>query len=573
MVKSLRDKILDYLLEEKRISKSDIERFSKLQEKSNLKMETILIDNGIISAQEYLSMLARETNTPVVCLERIECDPEILNIIPERICQQYSIFPVAKLGNLLTLAMSDPMNIFAMDDIKSLTSFEINTVLASEEDIKKNIQFWYEESKNKDISELIGEVSEEEINVVGEIKKREIEGQFDLDRAMFEAEESPVIKLVNLMLSESYQKRASDIHIEPEEDFLRVRYRIDGMLHDAYQIPKEKQNAVITRIKIMSNLDITEFRIPQDGRFKIRLGQNEVDFRVSILPISFGEKVVMRLLDKRNLSIGLEKLGFLAEPMQKFKDCISKPYGMILVTGPTGSGKSTTLYSIINQLNTSATHIITVEDPVEYQIEGIAQIPVKADIGLTFSAGLRALLRQSPDIILIGEIRDSETADIAVKASLTGQMVLSTLHTNDAAGAITRLIDMGVEPFLVSSSLIMTCAQRLSRKICSNCKEEYTPDPTVVKNLGIKLEKDSVFYHGRGCSHCNNTGYRGRIGTIEVLVIDDKIREMIIKRVSSDEVREYAVTQGMETLRDNGLRQAAIGLTTLEEVLRITSEE
>jgi type IV pilus assembly protein PilB len=573
MVKSLREKIIDLLLQTKKITAADVEKFVKIQEHTGAKMENILIEKGIISEEDYLAILAKETNTPAVRLDRFEADEEVLPVLAERICQQYNIFPMAKIGNMLTLAMADPMNIFAVDDIKSLTGLEINPVLASETDIKRAIQFWFEESKAKDISDLIGEVKEDEINIVAQGNKKETEGQFDIDKAMFEAEDSPVIKLVNLLLAESLQKRASDIHIEPEEDVLRIRFRIDGMLHDVYDIPKSKQNAVTTRIKIMSKLDITEFRIPQDGRFKIRLGSQEVDFRVSILPISFGEKVVMRLLDKRNLSVGLDSLGFLPEPMELFRQSIAKPYGLILVTGPTGSGKSTTLYSIITQLNTPQRHIITVEDPVEYQVEGIAQVQVKTEVGLTFALGLRSLLRQSPDVILIGEIRDGETADIAVKASLTGQMVLSTLHTNDAPGAITRLIDMGVEPFLVASSLVMACAQRLTRKICPHCKEPYQPEQKVIEEMQLKVDKDTVFYHGKGCAACNKTGYRGRMGTIEVLVLDDTIREMVIKKCSSDEIKEYAAAKGMETLRDNGLRQVKLGMTTLEEILRITSEQ
>ncbi len=571
MVKSLRDRIIDSILNAKKVNRKEIEELVKSQEDSGTKFETALVQKGLISEEEFLAIMSRETNSPAVCLERFEIDKDLMTLIPERICKQYNVFPMVKMSNLITIAMSDPLNIFALDDLKSMTGFEINLVIATEKDITSAIGQVYQELKDENVDEIVGQMKEEDLNVITGIK--DLEAGVEMDKTLLESEESPIVKLVNLMLVESMRRRASDIHIEPEYDRLRIRYRIDGILHDVYNIPKQKQSAVIARIKIMSRLDITEFRVPQDGRFKIKVAEKEIDFRVSVLPISFGEKVVLRLLDKANLSIGLDKLGFLDEPVKLFKESVAKPYGMILVTGPTGSGKSTTLYSIINQMNTPERHIITVEDPVEYQIEGIAQVQVKPEIGLSFASGLRSLLRQSPDIILIGEIRDSETADIAVKASLTGQLVLSTLHTNDAPGAITRLIDMGVEPFLVSSSLIMACAQRLTRKICSYCKEEFKPDEKVIKDLNLTIEKDTKFYHGKGCKICNNTGYYGRIGTLEVMMMDDEIRDMIIKRLSSDKIKIYAVNKGMEDLRANGLRQAKIGLTTLEEILRITSEE
>ncbi|MFZ5800474.1 MAG: GspE/PulE family protein, partial [Candidatus Omnitrophota bacterium] len=375
------------------------------------------------------------------------------------------------------------------------------------------------------------------------------------------------------MIREALKQRASDIHIEPAEKDLRVRFRIDGNLHDILSLPKKNQNAVLARLKVMSRLDITEWRLPQDGRFKIKAGEKEIDFRVSVLPTTFGQKIVLRILDKGNLSIGLDGLGFFPETTAIFKDAIARPFGMILVTGPTGSGKSTTLYSIINQLNTVERNIITVEDPVEYELPGITQIPVNAEIGLTFASGLRSLLRQNPDIIMIGEIRDSETADIAVKAALTGQLVFSTLHTNDAAGAITRLIDMGVESFLVSSSLILACAQRLCRKICSACKEPVSVPADILRRFGLD-KSGAVYYHGKGCAACRNSGYRGRMGVLEVLPIDDDVREMVIKGKSSDEIKEYAIKDnGMQTLWDDAIKKFTLGMTTFEEVLRITSEE
>ncbi|MDD5730990.1 MAG: GspE/PulE family protein, partial [Candidatus Omnitrophica bacterium] len=409
-----------------------------------------------------------------------------------------------------------------------------------------------------------------------ELKEKDVEllsdEKIELSSALQESEKPLIVKLVDLMLTEALKRRASDIHIEPEEDGLRIRYRIDGALHEMFKLPRSKQNAIIARIKIIADLDITENRVPQDGRFKVRFENKEVDFRVSGLPVTYGQKFVLRILDKGNLSIGLDNLGFSPSPLAVFKAAIAKPFGMILVTGPTGSGKSTTLYSILTQLNTPERNIITVEDPVEYQMEGVTQVQTKQDIGLTFSTGLRALLRQSPDVIMIGEIRDSETADIAVKASLTGQLVLSTLHTNDAISSITRIIDMGVEPFLVGSSLIMACAQRLCRRLCPKCKKPVEFSKDYLEKIGFK--EKAVFYKAEGCGYCNNTGFYGRIAILEAVLIDDVIREMIIKKKSIDEIKSYAIDKcGMQTLRDDAFIKVRDGFTSIEEALRITTEE
>jgi type IV pilus assembly protein PilB len=478
--------------------------------------------------------------------------------------------------------MADPLNIFAIDDLKALTKHEIDAVLATESDILEAINNYYG-SQAGEMAKIIEEAKKKEET---EDKESEVEiiteEEIDISKLTEESKKAPskkapIVKMVSLILAEALKKRASDIHIEPCEKELRIRYRIDGKLEDALTLPKQNQNAVLVRLKIMSGLDITESRLPQDGRFKIRIEGKEIDFRVSVLPISYGGKVVLRALDKSNLGVGLDKLGFLRDSLDLFNEGLKRPYGMILLTGPTGSGKSTTLYSIINRLNTPERNIITVEDPVEYQLEGITQIQVNSEIGLTFASGLRSLLRQSPDIIMVGEIRDFETADIAIKASLTGELVLSTLHTNDAPGAITRLIDMGVEPFLIASSLILTAAQRLCRRICPYCKEKTEIQKAVFERVGIslsELEKKGVkgFFKGRGCTRCNHTGYYGRMGTLEIFLIDDAIRDMIIKRVPSGEIKDYAVKHGMKMLRDNALRKFLNGDTTLEEVLRITTE-
>jgi len=524
-----------------------------------------------VTQQDVVMILSNELNIPPINLARYKIDFAVIDLIPERIAKQYLLIPISKIGNHLTVAMSDPFNIFAIDDMKTLTNYHIDPVIATESDIVDAINTYYKKD-TLDVAALVEKAhATEDLTVVGEEK-------IDIGILAEESTKAPVIKMVDLIIAEALKKRSSDIHVEPLEDALRIRYRVDGNLQEAFTLPKKNQNAVIARLKIMSKLDITESRIPQDGRFRIRLDEKEIDFRVSILPTTFGGKIVLRALDKSNLSIGLERLGFLPRPLAVFRDAISRPFGMILITGPTGSGKSTTLYSIITQLNTIERNIITVEDPVEYQVEGITQIQAKPEIGLTFASGLRSLLRQSPDIIMVGEIRDSETADIAIKASLTGELVLSTLHTNDAAGAVTRLIDMGVEPFLVASSVVMIGAQRLCRKLCQACREEYERPQSVLDRIGIdyakaKREGKAKFMRGRGCNKCNNTGYYGRIAILEAFLIDDKIREMIVNRGTTDEIKTYAIKNGMMTLRDNAVELFTSGMTTLEEVLRVTSED
>lgn len=475
--------------------------------------------------------------------------------------------PVSKIKNVVSVAMADPLNIFALDDIKALTLAEVQTMITTSDDILAAIEKYYG-AKMQDMADIVEKAKKTvDIQTVGEA---EISDVSELTRA---SEEAPVIKLVDVIINEALKNRASDIHLEPYIDRVRIRYRIDGALREFFTLPKKVQNAVITRIKIMSNLDITQRRVPQDGRFKVRTEGKEIDFRVSVLPTSFGGKIVLRALDKANLSIGLDKLGFLPKPLAAFKEAIAKPYGMILLTGPTGCGKSTTLYSILNQLNTTDRNIVTIEDPVEYQVERITQIPTNPEIGLTFASGLRSVLRQSPDIIMVGEIRDGETADIAIKAALTGELVLSTLHTNDAASAITRLMDMGVEPFLIASSVILIAAQRLCRQVCPNCKQPYEVPQATLDKVGVKVAKGTKFYRGKGCPTCNQTGYYGRMGTLETLVIDDAIREMIVKGASSSQIKDYACSKGMSTLRENGLEKFIQGQTTLEEILRMTAEE
>lgn len=440
---------------------------------------------------------------------------------------------------------------------------DVDIVLSPEEQVLQSLERLYK--KSEEITEIVEKEEALDVSTLEEPKE-----DYAGYEVIAESKKPPVVRLVDLILAEGLSKRASDIHIEPEEDSLKVRYRIDGVLQEGFNIPKNSQNAVLARLKIMAGLNITEFRLPQDGRFKVRFSEKEIDFRVSSLPTKYGEKFVLRALDKSTLSVGLEKLGFSPQPKRCFEEGLKRPFGIILVTGPTGSGKSTTLYSIITYLNTPEKNIITIEDPVEYQIEGITQIQVNPEIGLTFANCLRSVLRQSPDIIMVGEIRDSETADIAIKASLTGELIFSTLHTNDSVGAITRLIDMGIEPFLLASSLILTSAQRLCRKICPQCKELDKPLPTLLKFLGIENQKIEV-YKGKGCNLCKQTGFYGREAVLEVLAVDEQIKEMIVKRASEEEIVAYARQNlNFRSLREDALDKALRGVTTLEEVLRIT---
>lgn len=565
---TLKEELIEILLKSKRITKEHLDEAIQFQLKSSIPLRKILVDKRLINEEELLSLLSKKLFIPTLHLTKYKFAPEIMGLVPEEVAVKFRIMPVSRIGDTLTVAVSDPLNIFILDDLKTITGCNIDIVLSPEDEIKKAIDACYR-GGTKDMECIISEQAS-----AGESKGVEVVEQetLELSEAIKESQKAPVVQLVDLMLIQALKKRASDIHIEPSREALRVRYRIDGSLYDIFNLPKVKQNAVLARIKIISNLDITESRLPQDGRFKVKLNAREIDFRVSALPTNFGQKFVLRILDRSNLSVGLEQLGFSQEPMDLFKEAIVKPFGMILVTGPTGSGKSTTLYSVLNKLNTPDRNIITVEDPVEYQLEGVTQIQVKPEIGLDFASGLRALLRQSPDVIMIGEIRDGETADIAVKAALTGQLVLSTLHTNDAVSSITRLMDMGVEPFLVASSLVMVCAQRLCRRICTKCRQEVELPHDFLKNAG--LTQNSTFYKGSGCSFCNNSGIYGRIAILEALMIDDLIREMIIKKKSSDEIKEYALKDlNMKTLRDDAFQKVRGGLITLEEAIRVTTEE
>ncbi len=564
---------MEVLLANKLLTKEQLDRALQIQKLKGVSLRKVLVQEKMVSEDELLSLLSTRLYIPSLHLSKYKFDLEIVKLIPEHTARQYCVISLSRMGPTITVAMADPFNIFAVDDLKVITGCDIDIVLSSEEEINKAIDTQYH-SGSKGMEAILQEDAQKGAGR----EKREVEllkdEEIELSTVLRESEKPLIVKLVDIILTEALSKRASDIHIEPEIDCLRVRYRVDGALHEIIKLPKRNQNAIIARLKIIANLNITESRVPLDGRFKVKFEGKEIDFRVSSLPTTFGQKFVLRVLDKGNLSIGLDKLGFSAEPLRIFKEAVTKPFGMLLVTGPTGSGKSTTLYSVLNQLNTPEKNIITIEDPVEYQLEGVTQIQVRPDIKLDFATALRSVLRQSPDVIMVGEIRDAETADIAVKASLTGQLFLSTLHTNDSLSSITRIIDMGVEPFLVASSLVMLCAQRLARRMCPDCKTPIKVTEDYLKEIGFPLGEKVVFYASEGCKRCNNTGFYGRIAILEAILIDDPLREMIMKQQSLDTIKAYALEElKMKTLRDDAFIKVKEGLTTLDESLRITTED
>jgi type IV pilus assembly protein PilB len=519
--------------------------------------------------------MGRVLNTPPVNVSRITPSPEMAELIPRDLATNYKVFPVSKLGNRLYLAMADPLNVLAVDDVKRLTKLEVYPLIASEKAILDRIAN-IDTSRATSMEDIIKQ-STEQAEAEADADSLELAPEAtettDLSQLASSSEEAPVIKLANLILVQAIKDRASDIHIEPFENAVRLRYRIDGGLVDMPPPPKNLQIALTSRIKVMSSLDISERRLPQDGRMRVRVGGRDIDLRVSFLPTVHGEKCVLRVLDKSNLSASMDKLGIDAETFVRFKAAVDAPHGLILVTGPTGSGKTTTLYSALNELNSPQFNIITVEDPVEFQLPGVNQVPVKKEIGLTFASALRSILRQDPDIIMIGEIRDTETAEIAVESALTGHQVLSTMHCNDAPGAIARLDDMEIAPFLISSAVILSCGQRLMRRICNNCKEPVSYPEKMFADLGINPAdfEGATLFRGRGCERCKNTGYTGRLAIIEAMTMSEEIRKMVIKRASAQEIGKLAIEQGMKTLRMVALEKVREGLSTLEQTLLLTS--
>ena len=538
------------------------------QQQSSL-VSTALIKSGFIREQELTSALSKQYNLPVIQIDEQDIQQHVLGLIPQSIAHKHLLLPLELRGNTLTVAMVDPSNIVAVNDIKFITGNDIRVVLAAESDLRAHLEKFYESSVSYD--SIIGDLTED-----GEVEVLGPESELNLDELERATEDAPVVKLVNAILTDAIKKGASDIHIEPYEKTFRVRFRIDGVLYEIMKPPPKLKNAITSRLKIMADLDIAERRLPQDGRIKLKFGnRREMDFRVSVLPGLFGEKVVLRLLDKQNLQADMMKLGFEEYQLKVFKDAIDKPFGMVLVTGPTGSGKTTTLYSALAELNKTTVNISTAEDPVEFNLMGINQVQMHDDIGLNFAAALRSFLRQDPDVIMVGEIRDYETAEIAIKASLTGHLVLSTLHTNDAPSTINRLLNMGIEPFLVASSINIVVAQRLARRICDACKERLDVSPEVLVNIGVPAAEamHTEIYYGTGCPKCSGTGYKGRIALYECMAMTDTLKEFVLNGASAAEIKREAIKQGMASLRASGIKALKGGITTVEEVLRVTAAD
>jgi len=564
----------EILVKDSLISADQLKQALDYQKKNGGRLGTCLVKLGLVSDDDITAVLSRQYGVPSINLKFYEVDPAVIKLVPQETAVRYQIVPLSRVGSTLTIAMTDPTNVFAMDDIKFMTGFNVEPVVASETAISEAIHKFYGEVESvEELDKVMKDLTGDEESAL-ELASEEAE--MDLASLSKAAEEAPIIKLCNLILTDAVKRGASDIHVEPYEKEFRVRFRIDGVLQNVMAPPLKLKDAMTSRMKIMSKLDISEKRLPQDGRIMIKYlkdgKKKELDFRVSTVPTLFGEKIVLRLLDKENLRLDMTKLGFEAESLEKFEKAILRPYGMVLVTGPTGSGKTNTLYSSVARLNTPDTNIMTAEDPVEFQLPGVNQVQMKEQIGLNFASALRAFLRQDPNIILVGEIRDFETAEIGVKAALTGHLVLSTLHTNDAPSTISRLMNMGIEPFLVATSVNLICAQRLVRRICSQCKEPLQVQPQALIDAGYTPEESSktTVYHGKGCGTCNGSGYKGRVGLYEVMEINDELRELILVGASALELKKKALEQGMITLRRSGLIKVATGQTTMEEVLRET---
>jgi type IV pilus assembly protein PilB len=558
--------IWESLIAEGIVTSQELEKAKEEETRTGERLGTVLAKMGVIKEEDLVSFLSCKLAVPRIDLSNYLIDPKVIEFVPEELARKYKLIPVLKIGNRLTCAMVDPCNIFALDEIRERVDLIVEPGIATEEEIKKAIDEQY--GAKSSLEEMIKSIDiEKDKGQEYEDRKGE-----DVNDLKVIAEEPGVIQLVNLTLMKAIYEGASDIHIEPEEEEVKIRFRVDGVLREVSNPPKNLQPAIISRIKILSNLDISERRVPQDGRFNIKIEGKEVDIRVSCVPTVYGENVVLRLLDASTALIGLNQIGFSEGMLKKYQKLISQPHGIILVTGPTGSGKTTTLYAALDKINTVDKNIITIEDPVEYKLAGIRQIQVNPKVSLSFANGLRSILRQDPDVIMVGEIRDFETAEIAIHAALTGHLVFSTLHTNDAPSSIMRLVDMGIEPFLISSSIIGIMAQRLVRTICSKCREKYVPSSQVLKDFGLNEKEKGVFFRGKGCQKCMDTGYKGRIGIFELMIFDDNIRDLAVAKASLDEVRKQAIKAGMVILREDGLRLIREGVTTIEEVVRVTQQ-
>ncbi|MCK9431930.1 MAG: ATPase, T2SS/T4P/T4SS family [Candidatus Omnitrophica bacterium] len=569
---SLKDRLTEILIHNNLITAEHLQQALKFQDAKGGKLSDIIVELKFIKDSDLINALSEGLGLPLIDLKRFKVDLEIARIIPVDVARRYQIIPISKMGDTITLAMADPLNIFAIDHVQALTGFKINPIISSPSDISQTIDLSYPDASKGIIENLVKEMTVSSIELVKEEREVSPSDQ-ELDRI---SREAPVIKVVNMLLEEAIKKKASDILIEPFEKKLRVRFRIDGVLWEQNSPPKTMHASVISRIKVISELDIAEHRLPQDGRFKVKMLNRQVDFRVSILPTSYGEKAALRILDKSQASLDTKKLGFSDYALEVLKKVSALPHGMILVCGPTGSGKTTTLYSVLKSVDSPDKNIVTVEDPVEFQLEGINQVTVKPEVGLSFAAALRSILRQDPDIIMIGEIRDYETVDIAIKSALTGHLVLSTIHTTTAAGAAVRLVNMGVEPYLINASLVCVVAQRLVRKICPHCKESYFIEDEVAGSLKLPVAKGKSrpqFFRGKGCQHCFNSGYSGRTVIAEVLQLSQKVRELILDGSQEQLIKQQARSEGMKTLREDGMEAALKGYTTIEEVLRVTAPD
>ncbi len=560
------ERLGDLLVREGLITREQLQSALTEQRNTGMRLGYTLVKLGIIEETEITKMLARQYRMPAVDLARFEVDPRIVKLVPSEVATRHTVLPLKREGRTLTVAMSDPTNMTVLDDLKFITRYDIFPVIAGEYTLRTAIERYYEQTDVQLQSILKDIEAEEDLEV--------IEEQEDEDAPTQVADDAPVVKLINGILTDAVKRGASDIHIEPFEHELRVRYRIDGTLQEVMKPPLKLRAALTSRVKIMSNLNIAERRVPQDGRIKLKMGKRVIDFRVSTLPVIYGEKIVLRILDKSNLTLDLSKFGFEPQAEEDLMRAILNPYGMVLVTGPTGSGKTTTLYSALQRINTIEVNIMTAEDPVEYNLYGINQVLVRTEIGMTFAAALRAFLRQDPNIVMVGEIRDIETGSIAIKASLTGHLVLSTLHTNDAPSTVTRMIDMGIEPFNVASAVNLIVAQRLVRRICTDCKSEYKYNAEELSALGISESEATgiTFYKGEGCDTCGETGYKGRQGLYEVMAMSPEVRRMVLRGASAAELKDQAVEEGMLTLRMDGIVKVKRGITTLEEVVKETAE-
>jgi len=574
-------KLGETLLKENRITPQQLKEALDYQRVNGGRLASTLVRLGLLTDDEVTSVLSRQYGVPAINIDEVEVDALAVSLVPQEVAEKYSVLPLSRVGATLTLAMVDPTNVFAIDDIKFMTGLSIEPVVVSETALDLAIKRCYGTSRELELARVVEDLVaestapdeyQEDLGQLDLVEEEEI----DLENIEKMADDAPVVKLVNVTLVDALRRGASDIHIEPYEKEMRIRFRMDGVLYHVMNPPFKMRDALTSRLKIMARLDIAEKRLPQDGRIKIRVKldgrSREIDFRVSTLPTIFGEKVVLRLLDKENLRLDMTKLGFEPQSLEKFKRNINKPYGMVLVTGPTGSGKTSTLYSALQSLNTPDTNIMTAEDPVEFNLQGINQVQMKESIGLNFAAALRSFLRQDPNIILVGEIRDFETAEIGVKAALTGHLVLSTLHTNDAPSTVSRLMNMGIEPFLVATSVNLIQAQRLVRRICKDCKAESRTPVEALVDIGFPASdaEEIKVYKGAGCQTCNNTGYKGRVGLYEVMEITDELRELILVGASGLELRRKAIEEGMLTLRQSGLEKIRQGMTTVEEVVRET---